>query len=160
MQAPPAVLAALELVPIPRPFDLDAYMRQVQRVRGRRVHLHELPATAAGAICGLWLATEKADHIYVAPGATGVLRVNILLHEISHMLLGHGRADEAAAALARLLHGGGNTQGVRARYDSTEERHAEMLATLILTRASEPAQTGDGLSMLENVMGYGIPERW
>ncbi|MER5649629.1 hypothetical protein [Streptosporangium sp. NPDC002524] len=152
--------AALDLVPVPHhPFDFEEYLRRVEAARGRRVYLHDLPAAAVGAICGLWIATAGGDHIFVAPGAVGLLRVNILLHEISHMLLGHGKVTgDVGAALTQLLNGGGQAEGVlaRSRYDTHEERHAEMLAALILTRASQPEQAGQGdeLSMLGDVMGY------
>ncbi|MER5322281.1 hypothetical protein [Streptosporangium roseum] len=159
MRLPPALAAALDLVPIPHPFDLGVYLQRVEQARGRRLHIHELPAAATGAICGLWVATENADHIFIASGAVGLLYTNIVLHEISHMLLDHGKVGgDAAAALARLLRGGEEVQraAARSRYDTTEEREAERLATLILMRSGEPDEPDDrdGLFMLGRIMGY------
>lgn len=158
MRVSPAFAAALNIVPIPQPFDLDTYVERLEQARGRRLHIHDLPASASGAICGLWVATEHADHIFIAAGATGLLRLNIVLHELSHLLLDHGKvAGDGAKALARLLHGGEEAQRVaaRSRYDTHEEQLAEQLATLILVRAAEPGpDDGGGLSMLGRIMGY------
>lgn len=155
----PALRAALESAPIPRPFRLDTYLQEIQRIRGRHLYLHDLPIEVTGVACGLWIATHKADHIFVAPGATGVLRINIVLHEVSHMLLQHGKVSDVEEVLLRLM---GPTAGAmeavaaRSRYESQEERDAEQLAALILVRANEPpsGQGDHGFRMIEQTFGY------
>lgn len=162
MRLAPTLAAALELASIPHPFSLDAYLEAVRAYRGRPLHMHDLPAAATGAVCGLWIATSKADHVFVAPGAAGVLRTNIVLHEISHMLLDHGKTGgDAETALARLLWPvvDGKIQAVagRSRYDTVEERQAEQLATLILLRANDPGRgQDDGLRMIGKTFGYDL----
>ncbi len=164
MRIPRHVSDAVAAVPPPQPFDLDVYLQRVQESRGRRLFLHDLPLAAVHAVCGLWLATEKADHIYVAPGASGILRTTIVLHEVSHMLLGHGQVQgDAAAVLAGVLASGerGQVQTAlaRSRYDAPMERDAETLALLILHHAGQPVRDeGDGLRMLGEVMGHPIGE--
>ncbi|MBE1566511.1 MULTISPECIES: hypothetical protein [Nonomuraea] len=121
-----------------------------------------MPAEASGAVTGLWFATRKADHLFYAPGAAGVLLTNILLHEIAHMLLGHGDVGGDAERALRILVEPiveafeARRFKARARYDTLEEREAEKLATLLLVRASERRDDGDdeGLRMLSRTFGY------
>ncbi|MEU0485693.1 hypothetical protein ABZ260_41775 [Streptosporangium sp. NPDC006013] len=155
----PELWTALESAPIPYPFTLDAYLQEIQRIRGRPLHMHDLPVEATAVACGLWIATRKADHIFVAPGAKGVLRVNIVLHEVSHMLLDHGQVGGIEEALSRLMKPTIETVeaiAARSRYETREERDAEQLATLILMRANEPPpdQRDHGLRMIEQTFGY------
>ncbi|MEV0379744.1 hypothetical protein [Nonomuraea sp. NPDC050643] len=118
--------------------------------------MHDLPAEAASAVSGLWIATTKADHIFIAPGAAGLLRVNIGLHEVSHLLLGHGKVGgDVEEAMRRLLGPSMTGMAARSRYETVEERDAEKLATLILTRAHTPPEDGDeGLRKLSKTFGY------
>ncbi|WP_214317097.1 hypothetical protein [Nonomuraea sediminis] len=155
------LLAALSAAPIPQPFTLDAFIAQMRAVRQRPLHMHDLPAEAASAVSGLWIATRKADHIFIAPGASGLLRVNIVLHEFSHMLLGHGRVGgDVEEVLRRLLGPSVMGMAARGRYETVEERDAEKLATLILTRAHTPLEDGDeGLRKLKRTFGYDLGSR-
>ncbi|MFG3438386.1 hypothetical protein ACGF0J_14175 [Nonomuraea sp. NPDC047897] len=162
----PTLLAALSAAPIPHPFTLDEFIARIRAVRQRPLHMHDLPAEAATAVSGLWFRTEKADHIFVAPGASGLLRVNIVLHEVGHMLLNHGdvggdveevmrRLMGPAVAAFEAAHGRPSLGAARSRYDTREERDAEQLATLILTRAHAPREDGDeGLRKLSKTFGY------
>ncbi|MFI9845182.1 hypothetical protein ACIHFD_49745 [Nonomuraea sp. NPDC051941] len=163
MRLNPDLVAALETAPVPQPFDLLAYLKLVRGIRGRRLFVHDLPDSATGVVNGLWISSEDSDHIFVAPGARGLLRVQIILHEVSHMLLDHGKvAGSVEMALSRLLGpvlgGGANRVAGRSRYESTEERDAERLATLLLMRANEPPDdenAGDeGLRRLRQTFGY------
>ncbi|MEU1880887.1 hypothetical protein ABZ470_26570 [Streptosporangium sp. NPDC020072] len=151
----PTLLDALAAAPISYPFSLEEFIAQMRALRLRPLHMHDLPAEAAGAVSGLWIATRRADHIFVAPGASGLLRVNIILHEVSHMLLGHGRVGgDVEEVLRRLLKP--TVMGARSgRYETVEERDAEKLATLILTRAHTPPENDDAsLRRLSRTFGY------
>ncbi|MFD8529468.1 hypothetical protein ACFV0L_18810 [Streptosporangium canum] len=155
--ASPPLLAALAAAPIPRPFTLDAFIARIRAARQRPLHIHDLPIEASTAVSGLWFATQKADHVFIAPGASGLLRVNIVLHEISHMLLGHGRVGGDVEAVLRRLLGPTVSMAARSRYETVEERDAEKLATLILTRAHTPPEDGDeGLRKLSKTFGYDL----
>jgi hypothetical protein len=161
-----ALLAALAAAPMPRPFTLDAFISRIRAVRQRPLHMHDLPAEAAAAVSGLWFRTERADHIFVAPGASGLLHSNIVLHEVGHMLLNHGEVGgDVEEVMRRLMgpavtmfqeaHGRTALKGTRSRYHTQEERDAEKLATLILTRAHTPPEDGDeGLRKLSRTFGY------
>ncbi|MEN3535217.1 hypothetical protein AAH991_08925 [Microbispora sp. ZYX-F-249] len=155
----PELRAALESARIPVPFRLETYLEEVERIRDRRLHTHDLPIEATSVVSGLWIATRKADHIFVAPGAVGVLRINIVLHEVSHMLLNHGKVGDVEEVLSRLMRpavGAIGAVAARTRYEAREEREAEALATLILMRANEWPSEGDhGLRIIEQTFGYG-----
>ncbi|MCY0923510.1 hypothetical protein OS965_36145 [Streptomyces sp. H27-G5] len=75
---------------IPHPFDLQDFCDSIANLRGRPLMLlpvHAGPATELP--CGLWLGLDDADLVFYDAAAPDVLRAQIVLHEISHMLLGH-----------------------------------------------------------------------
>ncbi|GAA0896554.1 MULTISPECIES: hypothetical protein [Streptomyces violaceusniger group] len=109
------------------------------------MHLHPLPQQAAwNGICGMWLATETDDHIFFEQRTSRVHQEHILLHEVGHMLFDHcgtdlsrGEASQAllpdlSSQLAQRLLG-------RTSYTNRQEQEAEMLASLLRIRASQPA---------------------
>jgi hypothetical protein len=132
-----AIAASLD---IPQPFDLDVLLARVAASRGREIYLHSF-VSGPGVPCGLWLGTAKADHIFAEAGTSPWHRTQIVVHELAHMLLGHGTAGDGAVRLASLLAPDVSPTLVhlflgRSVYSSAEERDAETLASLILTRAS------------------------
>jgi len=127
---------------VPRPFDLGRFLAQVERKRNRMIFLHPF-TSGPGVPCGLWLGTARADHIFHEAGTTPWHQTHITVHEVAHMLLGHGGrgsvrtlehllAPDVDPALARLILG-------RSAYTTAEERDAETMASLIL------GQPGDAL---------------
>ena len=132
-----AIAARLD---IPRPFDLDVLLARVAASRGREIYLHSF-VSGPGVPCGLWLGTTRADHIFAEAGTSPWHRTQIVVHELAHMLLGHGTTGDGAERLAGLLAPGVSPALIRlfqsrSVYSSAEERDAETLASLILTRAS------------------------
>lgn len=124
--------------PMPQPWSLDRFIEMVAVQRGRALLVHEISIADIldGAPCGLWVETEVADHVFVAQ-STPVHRTQIVLHEISHMLAGHDRADPE---WTRLLTPDVDPDVVRSvlgrsSYTSEQEREAETIATLIAVRA-------------------------
>lgn len=124
---------------IPRPFDLAEFTARLERRRNRPIRLRPF-SSGQGAACGLWIATADADYIFAEQDTTPFHRSVIALHEIAHMLLGHGGpvawqnlarqiAPDVRPALVRLILG-------RSAYATAEERDAETLASLILQRAT------------------------
>ena len=61
----------------------------LERRRNRMIFLHPF-TSGPGIPCGLWLATARADHIFHEAATTPWHRTHIILHEVAHMLLGHG----------------------------------------------------------------------
>lgn len=128
---------------IPRPFDLGRFLDQVAARRGRRIFLHPF-TSGPGIPCGLWLSTPQADHIFHEADTTPWHRTHIVLHELAHMLLGHGSPAGGAVTLADVLVPDvprALAQFVLGRtiYATKEERDAERLASLVLGLASAPA---------------------
>ncbi|WP_406340283.1 hypothetical protein [Streptomyces sp. NBC_00648] len=105
--------AAAAALPIPHPFDLETFCAGIAEQRGRPLHLLALQgARDPGLPCGLWLGLDSADLVFYDDQAADILKVHIVLHEISHMLLGHTAPDlgppvahTADAAEQRTLHG-------------------------------------------------------
>ncbi|WP_188300249.1 hypothetical protein [Streptomyces sp. CBMA156] len=138
----------LDTLDLAAPFSLDGVCARLAAVRRRPIHLHPLPPGAAEAgACGLWLATGTDDYIFFEQQTSRPHQEHIVLHEIGHMLLDHPapaalgavvpieRLGQVDPALARHLL-------ARTDYTTRQEQEAEMLASLIRTRAAraeEPA---------------------
>ncbi|MCZ7414802.1 MULTISPECIES: hypothetical protein [unclassified Streptomyces] len=173
-----AVADALDL---PRPFDLDVLCERIAAERGRPLRLVPLEAAPDGSLpCGVWVATRNTDLIFYEPATSSFHKLQIVLHELSHMLLGHGSPDaERPAYVSRLmpepdgepveddedeldmdqlLHILGRTS-----YSDDEERDAELLATILSDRAvtSVPAKCDQAADVLDRLNdAFGSPIRW
>ncbi|WP_455354827.1 hypothetical protein [Streptomyces sp. SYSU K217416] len=97
-----AVAATLD---IPRPFDLDVLCARIAAQRGRPLRLVPLEGAPDGSMpCGVWVATSSADLIFYEPATSALHKLQIVLHELAHLLLGHGAPDaEQPAYAGRLL---------------------------------------------------------
>jgi hypothetical protein len=147
-----AVIA--EAVPVCEPFSVARLVQRLADRRRRRIHVisHRLPPTAP---CGLCISTDLADYIIVADvtGQSRLVRDQIVLHEVSHLLMDHqvniaGHPDTDRWLLPNLDSGVVRRMLARRRYDTIEEREAETLATLLhqragLWRPEPPAATSD-----------------
>jgi hypothetical protein len=132
----------LASIDIPEPFDVQVLCDQIATQRGRALHLHSVPGiSGTDAPCGVWIATEKADHIFHEAATSPMHRNHIILHEIGHMLLGHTSiidgvqsgggglfADIDPATVVSFL--------TRASYGTEDEREAERFAGLIASKAA------------------------
>ncbi|GAA2535221.1 MULTISPECIES: hypothetical protein [Streptomyces] len=129
--------SVLDDLDLPDPFKIEELLARVSRKRGRPIHLHTFPAITGDELpCGAWLATENADHILVEDATSPLHRDHIVLHEVSHMLLGHTPRQTLGRAFHHL--DADLVTGVlgRTSYETEEERSAETLADLIATRAA------------------------
>ncbi|MFE5587446.1 ParH-like protein, partial [Kitasatospora sp. NPDC056531] len=95
--------------------------------------------------CGLLVSPQEADSI-VYTADTGTLHQrHILVHEIAHLMLDHAGSaplDPAAALLPHLSPALVRRVLGRTRYDEPQEREAELLASLILSRAARADAAG------------------
>jgi hypothetical protein len=141
-------------VRIPQPFDLDAFCREVETRRGRRLLRRAVPGLTTYAPCGLWVGTPEADHVFYDPGTSPLHAEHIVLHELAHILSGH-RLD-TDGSLARLfpdLDPATVTRALgRVGYTTVQEREAEMMASLIRGRSARPARTT--LGRVAGVFGF------
>ncbi|GAA2606764.1 hypothetical protein [Paractinoplanes durhamensis] len=127
---------------VPVPFDLDAFCGEVAARRGRPLIRRPVPGLSAEAPCGLWIATDQADHVFYDPGTSPLHAEHIVLHELAHILSGHTGINGSAAQLfpdidpatVRRVLG-------RVNYTTAQEREAEMMASLIRGRPSPRPHT-------------------
>lgn len=126
---------------LPDPFDLAALCRKVSAERGRALHVRGIPGPATRARpCGIWVATDKDDWIFVDQETSPLHRQHIVLHELAHMLCGHNAAALPENEMLGRLFPDLSPDMVktvlsRGSYHSEHEREAELLASLILARA-------------------------
>ncbi|RSO33517.1 hypothetical protein DMH15_21750 [Streptomyces sp. WAC 06725] len=99
-------LVTANALEIPHPFDLQNFCASIAEQRGRPLFLLPLDGSPDPDFpCGMWIGLDTADLVFYEATATGILRVQIILHEISHMLLGHvapqlsGREDASEEEL-------------------------------------------------------------
>jgi hypothetical protein len=136
------VRARLAGVVIPRPFSIEAFRAQLAHDRGRPLHLHVLPTPSGeGEACGMWLATADADHVFHARGTSPMHELNIILHEIGHMLcdhVGYGPPETPSPLFSLLDPAMVQRVLMRTRYSTPEEEAAELMAALILEQVGWP----------------------
>ncbi|WP_416484267.1 hypothetical protein [Streptomyces sp. CL12] len=123
---------------MPEPFSADELVQRVAEMRGRPIHLESIPGIASEMPCGFWISLDDMDVIAVEDATSPMHRDHIVLHEISHMLLGHAAGKDLHTRLplrvdpdlvARMLG--------RTSYETAIEREAETLAGLIASRAAQ-----------------------
>lgn len=173
--------AAADVVAIPRPFDLDALCEGIAARRGRPLRLVALEGAPDSSMpCGVLVATESADLIFYEPATSALHKLQIVLHELAHLLLGHGGPDSERPAYAtRLLpvaKDGPDTEddeddeddlGIdldqvlhilgRTSYSDNEEKDAELLATILSHRILDrEATTNPVLERLGDALGHPI----
>ncbi|MCN9240715.1 hypothetical protein NGF19_07875 [Streptomyces sp. RY43-2] len=133
------LLASLD---IPEPFDVQVLCNRIAAQRGRALHLHSVPGiSGTDAPCGVWIATEKADHIFHEAATSPMHRDHIVLHEIGHMILGHtsiidGVQPGSGGLFAEIDPATVVSFLTRASYGTEDERDAERFAGLIASKAA------------------------
>ncbi|MDJ1132785.1 hypothetical protein [Streptomyces iconiensis] len=126
---------ALDMRP---PFSVEAICEALARSRGRPIEMIPYPLPTPGPI-GLWVGTPRADLIIYQRETTSLHQEHIILHEVGHILADHHSAGDGmdwdsllpalkSEAIHRVLH--------RCSYDTSQEREAELTATMLLERAS------------------------
>ncbi|MFF9155386.1 hypothetical protein ACF1AB_24520 [Streptomyces sp. NPDC014846] len=121
---------------LPKPFDINALVDQLEERRGRPISLLSMPLPADRGPCGLWVATPDVDYVIYQANTRKAHQGHIVLHEIGHMLCGHQSTPVEEAEVSRLLLPNIDPSVVRVvlgrtHYDRDEERAAELIASLI-----------------------------
>lgn len=118
---------------LPDPFSVPALIDSISAQRGRTLYLHPLdhPAGGPDMPCGMWVATDVADHIFFEQRTSTFHQEHIILHELGHMICGHtlGVVDADPDVVRGALG--------RTSYDTRQEQEAEMVATLLLDRGRQ-----------------------
>ena len=137
----------LQDLQIPEPFDIDVLCDMLAKRRGRPMRLTSLPEPRViDTPSALWIAYEHEDVIFVEDATSPFHREHLIVHELGHMLCNHATplrlegdyarrlVPDLDPALIKLMLG-------RTSYTTAQEREAETLATLILSRARRAATT-------------------
>lgn len=150
---------------LPQPFSVPALVESMAARRGRPIQVLALPSRLTINACGVWVSTASSDVIFVEDKTTPLHHDHIVLHEIGHMLCDHrgtgGTADGRAAGLARFLPDLApelvERLLMRTGYTTEEEQDAELVASLIRTRArsATTAARPGVLGELEAALGIG-----
>ncbi|MEU7162642.1 hypothetical protein [Streptomyces chrestomyceticus] len=83
-------LVTANALEIAHPFDLQDFCASIAQQRGRPLLLLPLDGSPDPDFpCGMWIGLDTTDLVFYEATAAGILRVQIILHEVSHMLLGH-----------------------------------------------------------------------
>ena len=94
--------ALLRELDLPRPFSVGAQCDAVRQARGRPLIVLPLPLPASDeSPYGLWVEYPDADFILHEAGTSPAHRDQIILHEIAHILLGHGAGASFTGASRR-----------------------------------------------------------
>jgi hypothetical protein len=143
------------------PWHVDAYAlaRWLAERRGRPIILRPL---AGSGPCGVWVPLPTADHVFYEQHTSPLHQEHIILHELSHLILGHRPGALSDMAAAQLLLPHLTPELVRAvlqrsAYADDQEQEAEVFASLLLERrgqgapSSEPAVPGSTHALLDRL---------
>ncbi len=130
--------ARIRDLPIPIPFDIEIFTSAIADRRGRPIVLQPMPLL--GETFGAWIEEASVDVVFYEQHTTPLHQQHIILHELGHILCDHQGidADEfSAPSPPESSQSGERLRALRdGRYTDEEEREAEMIATLILTRVT------------------------
>ncbi|AHK35455.1 hypothetical protein Pd630_LPD10005 (plasmid) [Rhodococcus opacus PD630] len=82
-----SIIASLAL---PEDWTIVQFVQSVEQLRGRKIHLLELPDSAPVGLCGLWLARPNDDVVFHRASSDPEQTRHTVSHEIGHMLCDHG----------------------------------------------------------------------
>ncbi|MCB5912119.1 hypothetical protein LIU39_33035 [Streptomyces sp. SF28] len=132
-------------------------LRGMCDIVGARVErpVHMVPMSLGGVVSGMTAATDDAYWVFYESRTSAWHQAHIVLHELSHLLLGHAQdpavtedalrlwtpSVDAATAIKRM----GLTVGFARHhgYDNPAERETEVLGTLLMERVAPPAQENE-----------------
>lgn len=143
------LLALARTLPIPVPWNRDVFIENLASQRGRPIRL--IPTDTAAfteSPCGVWLIRDDDDLIFHQAGTSDYHIDQIVCHEIGHMMLGHGLAQEAGTDKTLNVDpwlevlpdiDPGTVQAVLGRTDfaSDQERDAEIFASMVMIAADD-----------------------
>lgn len=89
----------IQSLPIPRPFDQQSFFAAIAHRRGKHIELVPAPLDT-GLPCGLLVSTDEVDYIVHRTDTTVLHALHTDMHELAHLLLGHGQLPIPATAAA------------------------------------------------------------
>ncbi|WP_155848448.1 hypothetical protein [Arthrobacter sp. 35W] len=123
---------------MPARLTLENVQESVEQSRNRPITITELSGLTGVDVCGLWLVLPDRDLILHAPVRSALHRQQIILHELSHMILRHD-IDATNSGLSEQLMPDLDPALVlhvlrRSSFHNDAERTAEALADRIAAR--------------------------
>ncbi|MEV6599194.1 hypothetical protein AB0M36_20420 [Actinoplanes sp. NPDC051346] len=151
-------LIALALPAAP---SMAALCEHLGQRRNRPIYLMAMPAQDAQP-CGVWLSLPDADVIAYEAGTNSRHQEHIIAHELAHLICGHSILDGTRPFDTRRLFPDLDPALVRdllqrGHYSDDQEQEAEVMASLLLSRASRaPAESRGGTTEPD---GTGLTDR-
>lgn len=84
-----AAREAFQGLPMPQELTLESLTQTVSDLRGRPIYVIETPKLTGKRICGLWIPKPEMEVVYHAEARGPLHRQQLVLHELSHMILHH-----------------------------------------------------------------------
>lgn len=130
---------AIELL-VPRPWNRTAFLEALSHHRGRPIALVPIDAvTLQGLPCGLWLQFRDHDEIGFHADSSSYHVDQTIMHEVGHMMLGHGGSTAADTTLRDLCpdidFDALESVMKRSNFDDDQEGEAETFADLLMSAA-------------------------
>ncbi|MCC6191701.1 MAG: hypothetical protein IT318_21950 [Anaerolineales bacterium] len=151
-------------------FDIADFTAWVAARRGRPIQV--VPMSLPPELFGAWIESDAADYIFYEDEPLHVHTVHILLHELSHILLGHKTVRvcgdlSTTAQAARAPEDAQPSQALnglfrKVGYADEQEIEAETLSSLIQHRVYQQAglaalsHIGQGPEMRQFMQGLGM----
>jgi hypothetical protein len=125
---------------LPAQFDVHELARVLGQRFGRPIRLISM-ALPLNSPCGMWVRTGEFDAVFYEADTSPLHQMLIIGHEFGHILAGHRASQTLGPEASRLLLPALDPQLVkrylgRSNYSRTEEREAEMIASLLVQRAA------------------------
>lgn len=87
--------AAFSSLQLPAHVTLESLIRHIEELRGRPIRIVQSENLSGKTICGLWIPREHEDVVYHSAARGKLHRQQMILHELSHMVLRHDEYQEA-----------------------------------------------------------------
>lgn len=153
--------ARLASLSLPDPFSIQALVTTLAAAQGRSIRLMPVDDLKGDlrAACGLRVRDGAVTYVLYRPRPTPHQTEHMILHGLAHEWLNHGVGKSAHSVAVESPQRSGYVAHGRSRYESREEREAEISAYLIKHRAAAAAGT-DLVSRLESSLSRSLsPQR-
>ncbi|RZT87953.1 hypothetical protein EV383_4887 [Pseudonocardia sediminis] len=131
------------------PIDVTELCRRLGAHRGRELRLMPWELAVPGPF-GVWFETDDVDVIAYQSRTSRAHQDHIVLHEVGHIVAGHGgdsTAEEDEQILPDVPGGAGSARRLRRTcYDAANEREAELIASIL----------GEGMGLLSDGGASGV----
>lgn len=91
-----AAQQAFDRLSLPSYLTLERLVDIVAEARGKRIKIVETAKLNGRKICGLWVPLPTIEMVFHAVPHSPLHRQQLILHELSHMLLRHDEQDEVS----------------------------------------------------------------